>query len=163
MVQELYDRERIKELKARYWRAYDTRDWETFRSLFTDDCRFDVPGVEPIEGADAFLEFVKQTVSERSVHHGHQCEITFESPTEAQVIWVMHDYLEYAPDPETGERRGLKGYGHYYERYVKADGAWRIGDWRLAYLRVDPLPREPLPETILGGPELLRESQLDQA
>jgi hypothetical protein len=39
MVQELLDREAIKELKARYFRLVDEQDWDAYRQLFTDDAR----------------------------------------------------------------------------------------------------------------------------
>jgi hypothetical protein len=85
----------------------------------------------------------------RSVHHGLMPELTIESPTQARGVWVLADYLEWPPDPETGVRRGLRGYGLYDETYRKVDGVWKIATRRLDYLRVDPLPREPLPESIL--------------
>ena len=80
LVQELLDREAIKELKARYWRAFDTKDWPLFRSVFTDDCRFELVdlNMEPVVGADTFINnVVMATQPMRSVHHGHQSEITF--------------------------------------------------------------------------------------
>jgi hypothetical protein len=38
-----------------------------------------------------------------------------------------------------GEPRGFQGYGHYHERYVREDGAWRIASIRLERLRKDRL------------------------
>jgi 3-phenylpropionate/cinnamic acid dioxygenase small subunit len=34
----LEDVEQIKELKARYFRFFDTKQWDRWRGLFTDDC-----------------------------------------------------------------------------------------------------------------------------
>jgi hypothetical protein len=39
------------------------------------------------------------------------------------------------------------------------DGVWKIATWRLIYIRMDPLPRRPLPDSILGGPDVLREDE----
>ncbi len=159
-LQELLDREAIKELKARYFRFVDAKDWDGFREVFTDDVHVQIMDLEPIDGADTFVAFVREAVGERTAHHGHMPEIDFDSPTEARGIWSLADYVEWAPDQETGERRGFKGYAHYHETYRKVDGEWKIAGLRLVYRRMDPLYPEPLPEQILGGPALLEEATL---
>ena len=161
VVQELLDREAIKELKARYFRSVDAKDWDAFRGVFTDDLRVQIMDGDPIEGADAFVTFARQALGgARSAHHGHMPEIDFDSPTEARGIWSFADYIEWPADPETGARRGMKGYGNYHETYRKDGGDWRIASLRLVYRRMDPLYPEPLPEQILGGPALLEEATL---
>lgn len=157
-LRKLEDREAIKELKARYFRFVDEKDWGAWRQLFTDDARFDFGDGTVVEGADEFVAGVSGMVDgaadrARTVHHGHMPELTVDGPTEAHGTWVLADYLEWGPDPDTGVRRGVKGYGHEVETYRKVDGEWRIATWRLSYLRMDALPREPLPEEILGVPE----------
>jgi len=157
-VQELLDRKAIRELKARYFRSLDTKDWDAFRGLFTDDARFGLLEADPIEGADAFVEFTRGALDgTTTVHHGHTPEITIDSPTEARGSWVLHDYVEWPSDP--GGRRGMEGFGRYDETYRKVDGDWKIATWRLGYLRMDALPREPLPDVPLGGPDIVREDQ----
>ena len=157
-IQQIEDREAIKEVKARYFRLVDEKDWDAWRRLFTDDASFDFGDGNVIEGADTFVASVRGMVEDgpagraRTVHHGHMPELTFESPTEAHGSWVLADYLEWEPDPETGVRRGVRGYGHEVETYRKVDGEWKIATWLLSYLRMDALPREPLPEEILGVP-----------
>jgi hypothetical protein len=156
-IQELEDREAIKEVKGRYFRLVDEKDWVAWRRLFTDDATFDFGDGNVVEGADAFVAGVRDMVDgangfARTVHHGHMPELSFESPTEAHGSWVLADYLEWEPDPDTGVRRGVKGYGHEVETYRKEDGEWKIATWQLSYLRMDALPREPLPEEILGVP-----------
>jgi hypothetical protein len=161
-LQAIEDREAIKQLKARYFRLVDEKDWEAWRQLFADDAVFDFGDGSVVEGADAFVASVRDMVDgavghARTVHHGHMPELTVDSPTEAHGSWVLADYLEWEPDPDTGVRRGLRGYGHEHETYRKIGGEWKIAHWRLSYLRMDPLPREPLPEQILAGPEAVRE------
>jgi hypothetical protein len=157
-VQELLDREAIKELKARYFRLLDAQDWDSFRQCFTEDARFDVQGRDPIEGAEAFVADARDVLGgARTLHHGHMPELTIGSATDARGLWMLADYLEWPCDPDTGERRGMKGYWQYEETYRKVDGAWRIATLRLRRRRIDPLPREPLPDRILGGPAGLRE------
>jgi hypothetical protein len=155
-VQELEDREAIKELKGRYFRLVDEKDWDAWRGLFTDDATFDFGDGTVIEGADAFVDAVRGMVDgtnvARTVHHGHMPELSFDGPTEARGSWVLADYLEWEPDPETGGRRGVRGYGHEVETYRKLDGEWKIATWVLSYIRMDPLPSEPLPQEMFVGP-----------
>jgi hypothetical protein len=147
-VQELLDREAIKEVKARYYRLMDERDWDGWRQLFTDDFRADLLGGQyVIEGPDAFLQQTLAVLGEaRSAHYGHMPEIAFDSPTEARAVWAAIDYLEWPSDPETGERNGSISYGHERETYRKIDGEWKIASYDLRYLRQDPVLRQPLPE-----------------
>jgi hypothetical protein len=155
MVRELLDREAIKELKARYFRLVDEQDWDAYRQLFTDDARFELMGGEPIIGADAHVAFVREALAgAKTVHHGHMPELSIDGPTEAHGTWAHADYVEWPSDPDTGERRGIMGFGRYDETYRKEDGVWKIAGWRLRYQRMDPLPREPLPDSILGLPDL---------
>lgn len=149
-VQELRDREEIRELKARYFRHMDAQDWEAWREVFTDDAHFELTDQPPRDGADVFIASVREKLDGpegrvRTVHHGLLPELEITSPDEARGTWVLADYLEWPPDPETGARRGIKGYGIYDETYRKEDGAWRIASRRLDYVRVDPLRPEPLP------------------
>jgi len=37
------DREAIRQLKARYCRFIDTKEWAAFHELFTEDCRHFLP------------------------------------------------------------------------------------------------------------------------
>src|ERR1019366_1253533 len=41
--------EEIKQLKARYFRYVDTKEWELLRTVFTHDCTFGFEGVIPGE------------------------------------------------------------------------------------------------------------------
>ncbi len=43
LVEKLWDIEQIKQLKARYFRLMDTKDWAAWRELFTDDCLHYLP------------------------------------------------------------------------------------------------------------------------
>jgi hypothetical protein len=164
-LQELLDREAIRELKARYFEAMDVHDWEAFRRTLTDDARLELidretwplaEGIkaEPLDGADVFVAATSMALdSARTVHHGHTFEFAFSSPTEARGFLVLRDYVEWAPDPESGARRGMRGFGIYDESFRKVDGDWKISGWRLTYLRTDPLRRTPLPGPAIGGPE----------
>jgi uncharacterized protein (TIGR02246 family) len=128
------DVEAIKQLKARYFRTMDTKDWAAMRRVFTDDVVMDTTasGGGVVTGADAFLEFLQQTLAGAvTVHQGHMPEITLTSVTTATGIWALHDDIVW-PD---GTR--MQGDGHYLETYALVEGEWRIASSTLTRLRID--------------------------
>jgi uncharacterized protein (TIGR02246 family) len=129
------DVEAIKQLKARYFRTLDTKDWAGMRQVFTDDVVMDTtasPGGTMVAGADEFMAFLLGVIGDVvTVHQGHTPEIELTSATTATGIWAMEDMLRW-PDG-----REMHGYGHYHETYERADGAWRIKTSALTRLRVD--------------------------
>lgn len=141
------DVEAIRQLKARYFRGVDTRDWELLRSVFTEDAEIGpmesgvpahvialqppAPGHAPSNtSVGAFMARIEPfLVGVLTVHHGHQPEITFTADGEADGIWPMEDVLVW---PKDGYR--FRGAGYYWERYRKVDGEWRIASVRLTRL-----------------------------
>lgn len=134
----------IEQLKARYFRCMDSKDWQGLEAVFTPDVVTDFrASVEPwdesrlIHGAAHYVATLAPMLEPLStVHHGHMSEIDVTSPTTATGIWAMEDKL-WAPDGSAMPWRRLHGYGHYHESYLKHDGAWRISAIRLSRLRVD--------------------------
>jgi uncharacterized protein (TIGR02246 family) len=128
------DIEMIKQLKARYFRTMDTKDWTAMRAVFTDDVVIDTTdsGGGVVSGADEFLEFLRGAIGEAvTVHHGHMPEIALTSATTATGVWAMADIVTWPDGTE------LRGYGHYHEAYEKIDGEWRIRSSELTRLRMD--------------------------
>jgi uncharacterized protein (TIGR02246 family) len=128
------DIEAIKQLKARYCRTMDTKDWDAMRSLFAHDVTIDTieSGGSVVTGADEFMIFLRQAIDDViTVHHCHMPEIERTSPTTASAIWAMEDMLRWPDGTE------LHGYGHYHETYEKRTGTWRITSSRLTRLRMD--------------------------
>jgi hypothetical protein len=118
--------EAIRQLKARYFRLMDTKDWDGMRQVFTDDVVIDTSeaGGDVVSGADKFMTFLREALGDAvTVHHGHMPEIDITSDTTATGIWALNDIIVWP----TGIR--LDGYGHYHETYEKVDGEWRrFGD-----------------------------------
>jgi hypothetical protein len=158
-VEKILAIEEIKQLKARYFRTMDTKDWDQFRTIFTEDATVDsseaftprdfagnpiepgLPVQEPdpeliVHGVDNFIAEQHRHLDNMStVHHGHMPEITIVSDTEATGIWSMEDKLRW---PEgAGPMREMHGYGHYRETYKKIDGEWRIASLKLTRIRID--------------------------
>lgn len=147
--------EDIKQLKARYFRAVDTKDAALLRSVFTDDATADYRGAatDPrsgvnaipgnteaiVVGGDAITSGVMSSITGlTTVHHGHVAEIEILSETEASAIFPMVDRLTM---PDDSPIASLDGWGHYHETYRKEGGAWKIATLRLSRLRVDVVTR----------------------
>jgi len=130
----LLEFEAIKQLKARYCRYLDTKDWEGWRGIFADDFHSDTSqaGGKAIRGADDFVAFTYKSLGDRAtVHQVHAPEIELTSATTARGVWALEDVVRLAPGVN------LRGYGHYHETYEKIDGQWCITSSKLTRLRED--------------------------
>jgi uncharacterized protein (TIGR02246 family) len=139
-IRRLLDIEEIKQLKARYFRFVDAKDWDAWAQVFAVDAVLEIPEGELVHrGRDEIVANVSAVMEPvRTVHHGHMPEIELIGPDTARAIWAMEDYVEFPP-AEDGTRMGLRGYGHYHEEYRRDEGTWRIARLHLARLRVDLL------------------------
>lgn len=128
------DLEQIRQLKARYFRTMDTKDWAAMRQVFTDDVVMDTSeaGGSVVTGADEFLAFLQGALADAvTVHQGHMPELALTSDSTATGIWALHDIVIFP----NGVR--LDGYGHYHETYTKGPDGWRIASSKLTRLHLD--------------------------
>jgi len=137
--------EEIKQTKARYFRAIDTKSFDELRRVFAEDAVFDFQeaifdpiagrpdGVEPtppVHGQQAIIDAVSAAlIGVQSVHHGHQAEIEFVSDTQAKAIFPMEDVILSAAT-------AFRGYGYYVESYTRTSDGWRIQHSRISRLRI---------------------------
>jgi 3-phenylpropionate/cinnamic acid dioxygenase small subunit len=144
----------ISEVKARYCRTLDTKDWAGYAGVFTEDVELDTrpAGGTLTVGRDAVLSIVRSAVeTARTVHQVHSPEITLNGDG-ADVIWAMQDRVVWGEDRRSAMgNSGHTGYGHYHEHYVREGGQWRIAKQKLTRLHVDtydevesPAPHETL-------------------
>lgn len=133
--------EAVRQLKARYFRHLDTKDWAAWRGVFADDVVGTFDNAVATDGGDAAGQTwvgVDELVASiravlegcTTVHHGHTPEIVLESPTTATGIWAMADIVDF-PGGHT-----LTGAGHYHETYTKTEGQWRIQSIHLTRTRM---------------------------
>jgi SnoaL-like protein len=132
----LLEVESIKQLKARYCRYLDAKDWVAWRGLFTDDLVSDMAdaGGPLITGADLFVAFNRKALGrsyQPTVHQVHAPEINLTSATTATGVWAFNDVVRIAPCLT------LNGFGHYHETYEKTGGRWRIKTCKVTRLRED--------------------------
>ena len=135
----LADIEAVRQLKARYFRLMDTKRWDEWRDVFTDDLLVWVPddsGVEdPTVGRDAFVEGTRAFIEAvTTIHHGHMSEVRVDGDT-ATGITAMEDHLWWPPG---GPMAHMWGTGWYEETYRRGDdGEWRIATMRLRRIRIE--------------------------
>ena len=128
------DIEAIKQLKARYFRLMDTKDWDGLATVFTDDVRIDMTGEGGgvTESVTDYMPFIRQVIGDViTVHHGHMPEIALTSPTTATGIWALEDRLWW---PEGTPISSMHAFGHYHETYERLDGEWYIKSMTLTRL-----------------------------
>jgi SnoaL-like protein len=128
--------ESIKQLKARYCRYLDTKDWTAWRTIFSDDFVSDTSeaGGRLIAGANDFVAFTRKGIgrpAQATAHQVHAPEIELMSATTARGVWALQDVVRFGPGVS------LVGYGHYHETYEKVAGQWLIKSSKLTRLRED--------------------------
>ncbi len=131
----LLEIEAIKQLKARYCRFLDTKDWGAWRGIFTDDFRSDTVERRAARSSSAPTRSsrspARASAASATVHQVHAPEIELTSATTARGVWALEDVVRLAPGVN------LRGYGHYDETYEKVDGRWLITSSTLTRLRED--------------------------
>jgi hypothetical protein len=147
--------EEIRQLKARYFRTMDTKDWAGLATVFAEDAVFDATdslrdgsgpdtlhqklGAEWINhGGANIAAFIRKAVTPLvTVHHGHIPEIDVTSPYTATGVWPFEDRVKEVRDGVIVSE--FQGYGHYWETYERNEGRWMIKSSRITRLRVDLL------------------------
>lgn len=115
----------IEELKYRYLRAVDQKDWDLLRDCFVDEAvAVYGGGAYRIEGADAIVEFLRGLMDREGVATSHRChhpEITLHGDGTATGLWALEDRVI---DTEFGIT--LRGAAWYTDEYRHADAGWKL-------------------------------------
>jgi len=143
---ELYAIEAIKQIKARYWRAVDTKDATLLRSVFCDPCLIDFRGSVGGEPTDAQLwhdpnlfcaDMIASTIGLVSAHHGFPPEIRVLSDDEATAIWPMEDLLWNEHPSAMLPFRRFHGWGHYHDAYQRTPEGWKIAKTKITRIQIE--------------------------
>ena len=114
--------------KARYCRYLDSKQWDDFASLFTEDCELDVSegtDQDVIIGRSAAIALVRESIeAAKTAHQVHTPEMTRDGDS-IFVIWAMQDRVVWS------EALALTGYGTYHERWVTQGDDWKIASLKL--------------------------------
>ena len=139
MTTDLDDIEQIRQLKARYFRTMDQKDWTAYQGVFAEGAVIDTtddtgPGTV-VTGRDAFIDMLTPILEGAiTVHHGHMSEIEITGDDTARGIWAMEDQIWFSEASGMGK---LWGAGWYEELYRRVDGEWKIERMRLRRQRLE--------------------------
>jgi hypothetical protein len=136
--------EAIRNLKARYFRLMDTKQWDELRSVFASDLKVLTPeGAVYTEGGDVYTAALRNSLEHAlSVHQGLAGEVEIEADGPdgeqwARAVWAMQDIISWEDrHPKTGWK-SILGRGHYHETYRYENGAWRIATLTLTRLSLE--------------------------
>lgn len=137
--------EAIKQLKATYWRAVDTKDRPMLRSVLADDCVVDFRDAmgarneaQLWRNADSFCtDTMAVTAGVVTVHHGFPPEIVVMASGEAEAIWPFEDLVWVEGSAFPLPFRRFRGWGHYHDRYRRTAAGWRIAHTTISRLRIE--------------------------
>jgi len=143
-LEQLNDIEDIKQLKARYCRLIDQKNWEELEADFVTDAAIEIAGApggaddtQKFSSAHGFIEGLQQLMGPLvSVHQVHAPEIEILDRENARGIWTISDRLVF---PDGSPLEILQGWGIYHETYRKVSGRWRFASVRLERLLVEPV------------------------
>ncbi|MGH3307189.1 MAG: nuclear transport factor 2 family protein [Nocardioides sp.] len=115
------DLEQIRQLKYRYLRTLDTKQWDDFADCFVPDATADYDGLAFPDRA-ALVDYMRTNLGSAIVtmHHCHHPEIAVDGDT-ATGRWYLHDQVISA---EYGFR--LEGAAFYEDRYIRTDAGWKV-------------------------------------
>jgi hypothetical protein len=142
-VQRLLEIEAIKQLKYRYFRHLDSKEWDALAELLAPDASSSYgDGKYAFQGRDAIVRFLRGALGRPTIltaHHGHHPEIELSSETTATGIWSLWDHVI---DLQHGVEIG--GAAFYRDTYVKRDGAWRFQStgYQRTYEEMKPRPAD---------------------
>jgi uncharacterized protein (TIGR02246 family) len=123
--EDLVEIEAIKQVKYRYLRAVDTRDWDLLATTLTEDATSAYSsGKLSYEGRDAIIAFLRESMPEKDMltsHKVHHPEIELTGPDTATARWGLEDIVIILP-----ANLNLRGAAYYEDKMVKVDGEWRI-------------------------------------
>jgi len=146
--------EGVRRVKATYWYAIDTKNWDLLATVFGPDSIADFRAerdLRPGEGIDKlrpvgealdagdgavaqgdaiapWIASVAQSLA--TVHHGHAPIIDILGPDDAKAVWPMFDYVDNGTS-------AMQGYGFYHETYRRDGDRWYIQNLVLTRLRLD--------------------------
>lgn len=137
MGEKVMEIERIRQLKSRYFRFVDTKDWSGLSTIFAMDAVFDARLATTVdkgsagdpnwyaEGQDNIVAFIREVVEHRvTAHQGHNHEVEILNDNHARGIIALEDWIWTAPGNEA--ELILHGWGFYEEEYRLEGGEWRI-------------------------------------
>lgn len=115
----------IEELKYRYLRGVDLKDWDLLASTLAEDATASYSGgVVTLSGRNAIVKYMRDNLGSETrltSHKVHHPEIALGDDGTASGTWALEDLVL---DLDTGAR--IEGSAYYEDRYVRNDTGWLI-------------------------------------
>src|SRR5271170_7217357 len=128
-IEELTAMEGVRQVKARYFRFTDAKDWEGLATVFCRNASLGGVNGPMFGGVEAIVDLIRRgTEGVATIHQGHCHEVWVDSPDLARGIIAFED-LGFS---DRTNEVVMHGYGHYHEIYRHEDGAWRISECKIA-------------------------------
>ncbi len=115
-------RARVAEVLVRYATGIDRRDWELFRTCFTEDCLADYGDIGLWHGAGSITDWMRESHA-RCGHTLHRISNEVVTANDDGVSSLSYvDALVMGPDNTSGTQAS----GYYDDVLVVRSGAWQI-------------------------------------
>lgn len=132
----LEDRWAISEQMYRYARATDWLQTDDHREVFTADCVFASPHSGDMHGVDAVVEWMNRALApfEATQHLIGNISITFTGDSTATAVSYVRAWHRF----RDREQPDMVLWGEYHDRWIHADGVWRIAERRVLEAGIEP-------------------------
>ena len=123
-VRWLLDRAQIRELTARYNRAFDDGDPDGFAATFIEEGVMEVEGTFSVSGRDGLAEMVRHTPY-GVVHVTVDATVEVDGDKAVQDVKMLV-LSRPGPDAGAGARTTLSNSGRYHDELVRTADGWRF-------------------------------------
>jgi hypothetical protein len=139
MLKKILDRMEISDTVIRYATGVDMRDWETYRSCFTDEIEIDFSSwskdLSSRLKADDWVDMVRKTLTgfeaTQHISSNHVIELNGDEATCTSYVQAQH----YLPNNQGHNAYTLGGY--YTNHLLRTPGGWKISKCKLTVTWTD--------------------------
>jgi hypothetical protein len=137
----------ITQVKYRYLRALDTKDWELFASVFVPEATGDYNGLI-FDDAAALVDYMRSNMTEGmlTLHQAHHPEIEVDGDA-ATGRWYLQDKVIIE-----AFKFVLEGAALYQDRYTRTPDGWKISHTGYRRTFEQTYSLDDLPSMKVGGP-----------
>ncbi len=143
--EDLVEIREIENLKYRYLRHLDLKEFDELERLFLPDARASYGGgAHQLEGREAIGQFLRTSMGTPVLLTSHKChhpEITLNADrSEARGLWALDDVVIQQELQVT-----IRGAAYYEDTYRKVDGSWLIAVTGYKRVYEELYPRSSVP------------------
>jgi 3-phenylpropionate/cinnamic acid dioxygenase small subunit len=113
---------RVTEVLVRYASGIDGRDWELFRTCFTEDCDVDYGTIGHWRGVDEVTSWMSATHDQVGTTLHRISNVTVTSRSGGT---LAHSYVHAIVTMPDGAA-AVHAFGHYVDEFVEFAGEWKI-------------------------------------